>query len=128
MEAATQIDFASFPNVDKIFFECSPGNIQLIFNRSVFAGYDPGSSVLSADKGRYPDVLAPALKSRPAENESTLNRMKARESGTSIANLGQHSVPPDSGREEDFLDCTDSDGAAGIEGSNFAALKTCVSC
>ncbi len=49
VEAATQIDFARFPNVDKIFFEFTPANIQLIFNRSVFAAYDATSSIPSAD-------------------------------------------------------------------------------
>jgi len=45
VEAATQIDFARFPNIDRIFFEFTPGDIRLVFDRSVFAAYDEQSSV-----------------------------------------------------------------------------------
>ena len=45
VEAATQIDFARFPNIDRMFFEFTPGDIRLVFDRSVFAAYDKKSSV-----------------------------------------------------------------------------------
>jgi hypothetical protein len=44
VEAATQIDFARLANIDKVFFEVTPGNFQLVFDRAGFTA-DPKSSL-----------------------------------------------------------------------------------
>ncbi len=45
LEAASRIDFGRFPNVDKIFFEESPGNFQQVFDRKLFNGFESGKYV-----------------------------------------------------------------------------------
>jgi hypothetical protein len=49
VEAASQIDFGQFSNIDKAFFEVKPGDFQLFFDRALFAAFEAGEAVPSAD-------------------------------------------------------------------------------
>lgn len=83
VEAATQIDFARFPNIDRIFFEFTPGDIRLVFDRSVFAAYDKKSSVPGDLEPLYIQSLGFRI-ARHEPNAFQLIRKITEERGTAL--------------------------------------------